>query len=546
MQKTGKDTRQAWIKAAAALAAAAVLVGGAIAGGGWTKAGTMPEEETSSAVEQQIEEGIWGPAEGSDAPSADHELFPESPTGSPFSDNPSETSSEDLSGMEAPSASRGNMAAALDAYLEDNFGATGLPGLAVVVVDAGGVDYENTLGDVTGHDTMLVGSLSKSFTALSIMQLAEAGKIDLDAPAAQYVPAYGTPEKVSVRMLLNQTSGFGYYDSLAQALPGITFGTFSYSNANYDLLGKIVEAVSGESYADYVAEHILEPLGMDDSSAGIEARAAAHAYRNYFGLPVADGFVHEDSDDSWGTVSSGYMATSIEDMAKYLIMYLNQGSASATGGAQILSATGIRQMFLSRVADPTSDTYYGMGWTSYYWSNGELVLSHDGDVENGVARMVIFPERGIAIAVMGDAADAFGGNAAFYELADGVIATVVGGKAEPVHGELRILAHAEEDGWLLLIGVLALAPLAKLRKWKRTAASLEPSAAASRLVAVHVLFPLALLGLPLAEGYQWRDVVTFTPDVAIVYLGSVCALVLAGAMKIVLLVRARHAQGARG
>lgn len=517
-----------------------------MAGGGWTKKASVPEEETSSAVEQQIEEGIWGPAMGSDAPYVDHDLFPESPAGSPFSDNPADSTAEDVADADTVVASKGTTTAALDAYLEDNVGATGVPGVAVVVVDAGGIDYKKALGDVTEHDTMLVGSLSKSFTALSIMQLAEAGKIDLDAPAAQYVPAYGTPEKVTVRMLLNQTSGFGYYDSLAQALPGTTFGTFSYANANYDLLGKIVEAVSGESYADYVEEHILAPLGMDDSSADAQARAAVHAYRNYFGLPVADGFVHVDSDGSWGTASSGYMATSIDDMAKYLIMYLNQGSASATGGAQILSATGIRQMFLSRVADPTSDTYYGMGWTSYYWSNGELVLSHDGDVENGVARMAIFPERGIAVAVMGDAADAFGGNTAFYELADGVIATVVGGKAEPVQGEFRIMAHVEEDAWLALVAILALAPLARLRKWKRTAASAEPSVAASRLVAVHVLFPLALLGLPLAEGYQWRDVVTFTPDVAIVYLGSVCALVLAGVIKIVLLVRARHAQGARG
>ncbi|MGN0071250.1 MAG: serine hydrolase domain-containing protein [Atopobiaceae bacterium] len=531
-------TRDIWIKAAAGVAAAAFIGAAAYAGGGWKPQKPVIPVSDDCWTEQRIEEGIEGPAVGTDAPNAVQDYFPDEPEFGPLSDNPTSDQTQDATeegSSTAPSSGQKSYARyrKLDEYLEENFDAAGTPGIGVVVVDAAGIEYEKTMGDIgSDHDTMLIGSLTKSFTALSIMQLVEEGKIDLDTPAVEYCDTYDTPDDVTIRMLLNQTSGFGYYDSLAEATPGFMEGYFSYSNANYDLLGKIVEAVSGEAYDDYVEEHILAPLGMDDSSVSLEARAAVHAYRNYFGWNVADGFVHEDGDDSWGSWSSGYMATSTADMAKYLMMYLNQGTATATGGAQVLSASGIRQMFLSRAADPYSDAFYGMGWISFYWTDGELVLSHDGDVENGVARMMIFPERGIAIAVLGDAADAFGGNTAFYELADGVVAHVVGGEAEPVSASERIESHAEEDVWLVLFVILALAPLVRIRRWKRSLDVLPHDVALWRLVCLHALVPAGILCLPWIQGYKWRDVLTFMPDVSIVYIGSAAVLFLAGAAKL--------------
>lgn len=540
MQNRRGHLRDAWIKAGAAMLCAGFLAWATYAGGGWRGA-YVETSQTTSAEEELIEEGIEGPAEGTDAPSREGELFPSSPVDVDFSDNPSETNTESVEGAMESGGTNYSSLQGLDAYLKENFPETGLPGMGVVVVDAGGIDYEKVMGDITSdHDTMLIGSLSKSFTALSIMQLSEAGELDLDAPANQYVDAYGTPDDVTVRMLLNQTSGFGYYDSLDQATSGPLKGTFSYANANYDLLGKIVEAVSGESYADYVEEHILGPLGMEDSSPSMEARASAHAYRNYFGWNVADGFVHEDGDSSWGSASSGYMATSVADFAKYLIMYLNQGSATALGGAQILSASGIRQMFLSRVSDPASDTFYGMGWTSYYWENGELILSHDGDVENGIARMVIFPERGIAIAIFGDAADSHGGNGSFYEIADGIVAKVVGGEAEPVRAEARIEGYVQEDVRLALLALCAILPLVRIRKWRKSLHRLDRATVLARLVILHLLFPLCILAFPFAEGYQWRDVATFTPDTALVLAGSALVLFATGFMKAAFLAHAWH------
>ena len=89
----------------------------------------------------------------------------------------------------------------------------------------------------------------------------------------------------------------------------------------------------------------------------------------------------------------------------------------------------MRRLALSRVCQPGSDMSYGMGWFTYFWDNGEMVMTHDGDVENYVAHMVVLPSRGIAIVLMGNAGDVFGGNDAFFQMADGVNAIAVGSDA---------------------------------------------------------------------------------------------------------------------
>ena len=107
---------------------------------------------------------------------------------------------------------------ALDSYLETNVPRTHEPGVAVAVVTTQGAAYMRTFGTCTSvNDSFYIGSLSKSMCAVAIMQLVEQGKVDLDAPAFEYVPEYPVSPQVTVRMLLNQTSGFGYYESLSQA-----------------------------------------------------------------------------------------------------------------------------------------------------------------------------------------------------------------------------------------------------------------------------------------------------------------------------------------
>ena len=432
----------------------------------------------------------------------------------------------------------------LDTYLDSNVGRTHEPGVAVAVVTTQGVAYMRTFGTCeSASDSFYIGSLSKSMCAVAIMQLVEQGKIDLDAPASDYAPEYLISPEVSVRMLLNQTSGFGYYESLSEATVGDSFGEFSYANANYDLLGRIVEDVSGESYSAYMAKHVFAPLNMVDSSAqGLrtndvlgefdsnsfggmsdddpdEASTYSESrdvlgHRNYFGRFIQDDFQHSENDDAWGGPSSGYVSSSIRDMANYLQMYL-------CGGKNVLDHDSVMQMFMSRVPDPDGDSYYGMGWTSYS-NDGELVFCHDGDVETNVASMAILPDRGIGVVVLGDGYDSVAGNSLFFELASGVLDVAMGDDApdldEAEYDELHAETNAE---WARFWAICAL-PLLFVPVWCGVARSLVRKAGKTVVLAAAIadaavfasVFARAI-DFPRDMGMPWRDVSTFDPSIAI-------------------------------
>ena len=533
---------------AAALAACALLLPSCASG----EATVLPLAGGEAAVS---EDGAASEAESGGATEAKASDDPEDP-------GDAEASAADLDEADEGASPEGleptgdELAARMDAYLAANFPRAGAPGLAVAVVDAGGVRYLRTFGDCPDADApFVVGSLSKSFTAVAVMQLVEQGAVDLDAPASRYAPGYDVPDEVTVRSLLNQTSGFGAYDSLAEAADGElgeTFGAFSYANANYDLLGRVVEGASGEDYARYLDEHVLEPLGMASTTADparAEALGMVPGHRDWFGLPVADGFRHAQGDGAWGGPASGYVASSVRDMASYLRMYLNGGMGD---GARVLSADSVRRMFLDRVPDPEGDTYYGMGWTSFSWDDGELVLSHDGQVENYTASMCLLPERGIGIVALSDANDNAGGNIRFFDLVGGVVSVAIGGTGQPMDDAWTWAWRQRVDVLYASALLLAVSPLLLMGRWRRRLSAacrggVAPIVRARSLrmllvrgVLLHVALPACILALPFVWGVPWRDLLTFSPDVSTVLLASAGLLVVAGAVRLAAAVTLRN------
>lgn len=534
---------------AAALAACALLLPSCASG----EATVLPLAGGEAAVS---EDGATSGAEFGGATEAKSSDDPEDP-------DDAEASAADLDEADEGASPEGleptgdELAARMDAYLAANFPRAGAPGLAVAVVDAGGVRYLRTFGDCPDADApFVVGSLSKSFTAVAVMQLVEQGAVDLDAPASRYAPGYDVPDEVTVRSLLNQTSGFGAYDSLAEAADGElgeTFGAFSYANANYDLLGRVVEGASGEDYARYLDEHVLEPLGMASTTADparAEALGMVPGHRDWFGLPVADGFRHAQGDGAWGGPASGYVASSVRDMASYLRMYLNGGMGG--DGARVLSADSVRRMFLDRVPDPEGDTYYGMGWTSFSWDDGELVLSHDGQVENYTASMCLLPERGIGIVALSDANDNAGGNIRFFDLVGGAVSVAIGGTGQPMDDAWTWAWRQRVDVLYASALLLAVSPLLLTGRWRRRLSAacrggVAPIVRARSLrmllvrgVLLHVALPVCILALPFVWGVPWRDLLTFSPDVSTVLLASAGLLVVAGAVRLAAAVTLRN------
>jgi CubicO group peptidase (beta-lactamase class C family) len=258
----------------------------------------------------------------------------------------------------AKPASSGGSYDAIDAYIEQQMRRLNIPGASLAIVEDAkivhlrGFGRAGPSGEAPSPQTpFFIGSLTKSFTALAVMQLVEAGKVELDAPAQRYLPWFRVADpqasaQMTVRHLLNQTSGL-------PVLPGeVALADFDdrpdaterqvralatlkitrpigskceYSNLNYNVLGLIVEVASGESYAEYIQNHILNPLGMShsySSKAAAKKDGLAMGHRHWFSLP----FPAPNLPVPRGSLPSGQLISSAEDMAHYLIAHLNGGA----------------------------------------------------------------------------------------------------------------------------------------------------------------------------------------------------------------------------
>jgi len=285
---------------------------------------------------------------------------------------------------------------------------------------------------------------------LAIMQLAEAGQIDLDAPVQTYLPWFRVADpqasaQITVRHLLNQTSGFstaiGRREEFASDLsdtaiensvrrladaeldrsPGTTY---EYSNVNYTTLGLIVQTVSGQSYESYVQEHIFDPLEMSHSFTSQDEAmqdGMATGYVIWFGIRLP-----KDIPFNRGNLPNGFQICSAEDMAHYLIAQLNDGRY---GNVSVLSPEGVVAMHQPAVPTKVPEEFYGMAW-HIGAVDGVPAVYHSGDNGNFATHLLMVPEEKLGIAVMINVNGLAVNNAA-RQTAEGVMAAVMGKQPQP-------------------------------------------------------------------------------------------------------------------
>ncbi len=317
-----------------------------------------------------------------------------------------------MSAASATSAPRGS----IEAFIDSVMPASGVPGLAYAVVADGDVASAGARGVITlGGDTAItpdtpfvIGSISKSMTALAVMQLVEAGTLDLDTELAQVLDGFsGRPAgAITIRQLLSHTSGFstqqgnaphpdatGATEDLARAVDRLAAvapahepgATWEYSNANYAILGRVIEVVSGQAYQTYVTTHILEPVGMNHSfvADGATHASMATGHRPWFGTkrPVSD----RTTDRA--TAPQGGIVASANDLARYLGMMMN-------GEDDVLSAEG--KALMMRPASAVSPNY-GFGW---YLDPGAGVVWHDGVSVGSETLATLLPAQKTAVIVL--------------------------------------------------------------------------------------------------------------------------------------------------
>jgi CubicO group peptidase (beta-lactamase class C family) len=273
---------------------------------------------------------------------------------------------------------------------------------------------------VTPQTPFILASASKSFTALAIMQLVEEGKVDLDAPVVTYLPLFSVGDEsasttITVRHLLNHTSGLSEDtayetmlsndmsdDALSKRMRAVSDAevesragqVFEYTDTNYDVLGLIVQQVSGQTYESRIRQGIFAPLGMSHSFTDqTDARRSglATGHRSWFGFPRPF-----DAPYSRAAMPSSYLISSAEDITHFLIGQLNGGTYDA---AAVLSPAGVAAMHQPAVREGERDIFYGMGWESRTLA-GVPVVRHKGTNANFYADMVLYKEGGWGIVIL--------------------------------------------------------------------------------------------------------------------------------------------------
>lgn len=405
---------------------------------------------------------------------------------------------------------------AIDAYVEEQMHRLKIPGVSLAIVEGDKIVHLRGFGQArpggeppSPHTPFPIASLTKSFTALAVMQLVEAGKIELDAPVQRYLPWFRVADpqasaQITVRHLLNQTSGLPtssgesvdfddrpgaaerHGRSLATLrLTGPADSAWEYSNSNYVLLGLIIEAAGGKSYADYVQRQIFTPLEMGHtytSQAQARQNGLAVGHQVRFMIPFAAPYMPLAQSG----LAGGGLISCAEDLARYMIVLLNRGRY---GDVQILSSAGIDELQrgVGEVnAFGLSLGQYGMGWFVGTIGKTKLVW-HGGTLPDFAAHMALLPEQKKGLVLLYNACHHWL-NPVLADLGNGVAAMLAGESHTPLPFFYVVPWALRGQALLPFFQVLgAAATLRRLRRWR-----LDPERRPSdgRAWGFHILLPL--------------------------------------------------------
>ena len=451
---------------------------------------------------------------------------------------------------------------AVDVFVKAQMLKQNMPGLAVAIVRNDQLLFMSGYGaaadgkPVTPTTQFRLASLSKSFTAVAVLQLVEAGLVLLDAPVSQYVhelAARGPIAGVTVRQLLNQTSGLadmGYAAGLgrqektlaerasnlrsARAVdaPG---AAFHYFDPNYQLLARLVETVSEQPFDVYLQERIFTPLGMRSSVSAVTSDSG-HQRDSHLGLGHLRvyGMSVECPELSGFLAGSGGVVSTAEDMAQFLIAQTRNGR---NAGPVLVNAESIALM---HSPPPGIASRYGMGWALSN-SEGVKVLEHDGVLSTFYAEMVLLPETGYGFGILVNEYALADSVLAFPVLKNGLIALLSGRSAKTEGMSLPALGVVLATASTILTG-LAIWSLTGLRGWAARAARVPiwhalPDVLWALTPAIALFSLPRILALTTGRYFSWEMLARAMPELFI--LLTLCGAIgtLSGLARIAILLR---------
>jgi CubicO group peptidase (beta-lactamase class C family) len=394
-------------------------------------------------------------------------------------------------------------AGAIERFVGDYQTRLGIPGVAIIltkgkeIVSVAGFGQDSRGQPITSRTMMPIASLSKSFTAMAVMQLVEAGKVQLDRPVREYLPDFALAdsraERITVRQVLDHTSGMADTtfheksgprpESLAGGvallrtahLAGDPGSRARYHNPNYWVAARIVEVVSGESFDGYLRHHVFEPIGMPDTRTVGSLRQVpdlAEGHIRMYGYPLAL------PEPPWFLDGASGVVTTAADFAQWLILQNNGGQA--VNGTRIISAAHIGEM------------HRGLGWGTRS-VGGLQETEHSGWLFTFTAHQILLEKTGYGIAVLTNVG--LGLSPVDSQQMAQALAEMTTGTTPNRPARTALIVDSVLGGLTLLALALGLRSLVRAQGWGERRA--RRPAWRTILVLLRGLLPVALLlGLP--------------------------------------------------
>lgn len=341
--------------------------------------------------------------------------------------------------LPAPSPALADAEALFDLWVGEQLDYHGVPGVVVGVVSGGKLAWAKGYGttDLAGgvpptpSTPFRIGSVSKVFTATAILHLRDTGKLRLDDPVAKHLPWFRVPNPypdappITVEHLLTHTSGlsreapfpswtthsFPTREELKAAMPKVTVlnppgKAYLYSNLGLALLGEVVIAASGETWAGYLSKHLFVPLGMA-STTGAPTREQVAALPREHRRKQPDGSRGSlEYYDTGSFAPAAAVISTVEDLARFAALHLTADTAGPkAGGAQVLSGPTLAEMQRARWVNAKWTGARGLGW-GISRRDGRTYVSHGGWIGGHRAQLLLDPERGLAAIALTNADDA--------------------------------------------------------------------------------------------------------------------------------------------
>jgi serine beta-lactamase-like protein LACTB, mitochondrial len=308
-------------------------------------------------------------------------------------------------------------AARIDSMIDAAMRSHSIPGLSVAVVRNGALTWTNGYGmadlenfvPARPHTVYRLASVAKPITAVAVMQLAERGALDLDAPVQRYVPEYPPkPWPITVRHLLCHQGGVRnwteeefvstrHYSTLGEAIgvfrddplvnePGMRA---TYSSFGYTLLGRAIESASGQGYVEYLRLNVLEPAGMEWTRADDVLQIIPNRARGYR-LTGGGSLLNSPLSDTSNRTPGGGLVGTVEDVGRF---------AAALQAGTLVKPETLKLMWTPQPTRDRRATGFGYGFVIDR-RNGQREIYHSGGQSRVSTLLYMRPERKLAVVLL--------------------------------------------------------------------------------------------------------------------------------------------------